>query len=377
MQHHRAYGHQVLPVFYDVDPKDVRNQSGSFAKAFAKHVLEQKMDKVEEWRRALGDVADMGGMVLGDQYESQFIQHIVHETLKMLNDSLFKGCSNIVGMPYRVQKLNRWLKDGSNDVDVAVICGIGGIGKTTVARVAYNLNFYRFQGSSFLEDIGGTLEEDDGVLDLQKKLLSDIQRGEETEAIDISSPNEGRSKIKHAVCCKRVLIVFDDVSHSNQFNEILGKRRWYCPGSKLIITTKDKHLLKNQEIPHAVFEVEKFDEHESLELFCLRAFGEAHPFEGFQEISRLAVQLSGGLPLALHVLAACLSRKSVDLWQKTLQKRNPAHDGGIQNIQVKISGGQWITKIFLIFSFCLLFSTILNKWKTALGPVWYYCCEKT
>ena len=67
MEHHRVNGHLVLPIFYDVNPALVRKQSGSFGEAFSKHVVEQRSDKVEEWRRALRKVADLGGMVLGDQ----------------------------------------------------------------------------------------------------------------------------------------------------------------------------------------------------------------------------------------------------------------------------------------------------------------------
>ncbi|PRQ45176.1 putative TIR domain, P-loop containing nucleoside triphosphate hydrolase [Rosa chinensis] len=276
MEQKNSKGHLVLPVFYDVDPSEVRKQSGSFAEAFAKHVVEQKMDKVEEWQKALNDVADLGGMVLGDQYESQFIQSIVEEIGKMLDHTALSVASGGVGIPYRVRHLNMWLKDGSNDVDVALLCGEGGIGKTTVARVAYNLNFYRFQGSSFLEDIRATYEQSDGILQLQRKLVLDIQRGNETKTTYIST-EEGRSKIKHIVCCKRVLIVFDDVKHLNQLNAILGNRDWCYPGSKIIITTRNKHLLEAQEIPHTVFEIELLDKYEGMEIFNSHAFGEAHP----------------------------------------------------------------------------------------------------
>ncbi|KAK9279828.1 hypothetical protein L1049_013510 [Liquidambar formosana] len=55
----------VLPVFYDVDPSDVRKQQGSFAEAFARHGERYKgtdMDgKVETWRAALTEVADLAG----------------------------------------------------------------------------------------------------------------------------------------------------------------------------------------------------------------------------------------------------------------------------------------------------------------------------
>ncbi|KAL6225700.1 hypothetical protein ACLB2K_004549 [Fragaria x ananassa] len=319
MEHHRVDRHLVLPIFYDVNPSEVRTQSGSFAEAFAKHVVEQSLDKVEEWRRALREVADLGGMVLGDQYESQFIHHVVDEIGRMLDHNTFKVRSKIVGMQYRVRHLNMWLKDRLNDVDVAVVDGKRGIGKTTMVRVAYNLNFYRFQGNSFLEDVTATSEEPNGILNLQRKLLSDVQRSGETEPVDVSNTDEGKSKIKHAVCCKRVLIVFDDVDHSDQLSAIIGKREWCYPGSKIVITTRHEDLLKDQEIPHAVFEVEPFDEYESLELFSWRAFGHAHPFEGYQELSKHLVRYSNGIQLVLHILGAYLSRKNVDEWQSALE----------------------------------------------------------
>jgi hypothetical protein len=53
----------VLPIFYDIEPSDVRNQTGSFAEAFAKHEEHYllDMDKVLKWRRALCEVANLSG----------------------------------------------------------------------------------------------------------------------------------------------------------------------------------------------------------------------------------------------------------------------------------------------------------------------------
>ena len=77
LEHKSTSGHFVLPVFYNVDPSRVRNQTGSFAEAFSFH--EEKfrketedreklwMEKVEGWRAALREVADLGGMVQQNQ----------------------------------------------------------------------------------------------------------------------------------------------------------------------------------------------------------------------------------------------------------------------------------------------------------------------
>ncbi|KAK4268324.1 hypothetical protein QN277_024999 [Acacia crassicarpa] len=53
----------IYPVFYDVDPSEVRHQTGNYAKAFSG--LEErygvKRDQIEEWRRALSQAADLSG----------------------------------------------------------------------------------------------------------------------------------------------------------------------------------------------------------------------------------------------------------------------------------------------------------------------------
>ncbi|RXH73634.1 hypothetical protein DVH24_016456 [Malus domestica] len=59
--------HLVLPVFYDVDPSHVRKQTGSVGKAFARSQKNQSPEKVEGWRKALAEIADLAGMVLQNQ----------------------------------------------------------------------------------------------------------------------------------------------------------------------------------------------------------------------------------------------------------------------------------------------------------------------
>ena len=63
MECRRTGRQMVLPIFYDVDPKDVRKQTGSFAEAFEKH--ENRflfdIDKVLRWRAALVEVGNLSG----------------------------------------------------------------------------------------------------------------------------------------------------------------------------------------------------------------------------------------------------------------------------------------------------------------------------
>ncbi|XP_034677487.1 disease resistance protein RUN1-like [Vitis riparia] len=67
MQCSREKGQKVLPIFYHVDPSDVRNQTGSFEEAFARYgnVTEER---VLSWRAALTQASDLSGWHVRDGY---------------------------------------------------------------------------------------------------------------------------------------------------------------------------------------------------------------------------------------------------------------------------------------------------------------------
>uniref|UniRef100_A0A7N0VIA6 TIR domain-containing protein n=1 Tax=Kalanchoe fedtschenkoi TaxID=63787 RepID=A0A7N0VIA6_KALFE len=66
MELHKSKAHSVLPVFFDVEPTVVRNQTGAYMDAFKK--LEKRfggaMDRVKKWRWALNQVASLRGLTL-------------------------------------------------------------------------------------------------------------------------------------------------------------------------------------------------------------------------------------------------------------------------------------------------------------------------
>ncbi|BFG38367.1 hypothetical protein CerSpe_246410 [Prunus speciosa] len=69
MECRRTLGQIVLPIFYDVDPSDVREQTGSFAEAFQKHEerfhgVKDKEEKIQSWRKSLTEAAGLDGLAL-------------------------------------------------------------------------------------------------------------------------------------------------------------------------------------------------------------------------------------------------------------------------------------------------------------------------
>ena len=54
-------GMAVLPVFYHVDPSEVRKQMGTFRQAFIEHEAKLNKERVEKWRYALTEVGNLAG----------------------------------------------------------------------------------------------------------------------------------------------------------------------------------------------------------------------------------------------------------------------------------------------------------------------------
>ncbi|XP_058216947.1 disease resistance protein RPV1-like [Rhododendron vialii] len=335
----RTLGHVVLPVFYDVDPSEVRKQIGSFEETFIKHeeklksetgelVKEKLKEKVGTWRAALREVADLAGMNLQNQvdgHEARFIKKII----KVVGDKLSRTTLNIdpslVGIYSQVKNIQLWLQDGPRNVGIVAICGMGGIGKTTTAKFLYDFNFSRFEGSSFLENVRETSQQQDGLLRLQRKILSDILK---TRKVKLNSITEGTAMIKDAICCKKVFVVLDDVDKLDQLDALLGVRGWLFSGSKIIITTRRERLLGVYEF-YKVHRIQHLSHEESLELFSWHAFGKCCPNNGYEEVSKRVVSYCGGIPLAIKVLGSSLSGNSLNVWKSQLEKLKVIPDSQI------------------------------------------------
>ncbi|XP_050160118.1 disease resistance protein RUN1-like isoform X1 [Malus sylvestris] len=322
--------HVVLPVFYDVDPSHVRKQTGSVGKAFARSQKNQSPEKVQGWRKALAEIADLAGMVLQNQadgYESKFIKKIVEVIGDKLSRTSLSVEPKLIGIQSQAERINLWLQDGSSHVGIFVVYGMSGIGKTTIAKHVYNSNFGSFQGSSFIENIKETADRPNGLVQIQMQLLCDILNGRE---VKIHSVSEGIIKIERAISTRRVLLVLDDVDQMDQFDAILRMKDQFYPGSKILITTRRERLLKADQVTE-VHRVQTLDYNESLKLFSWHAFGQDHPIEEYMKHSKQLVQHSDGLPLALKVLGSSLSGESIGVWESALEKLKVIPDGEIIN----------------------------------------------
>ncbi|PON42393.1 TIR-NBS-LRR-like protein [Trema orientale] len=318
----------VVPIFYHVSPSDVRKQVGSYGVAFG--TLEERfknnLDKLNQWRAALTSAANLSGWdAPTTRDESDLIERIVLDTTEKLNYvSLSNDFNGLVGMDKRSEHVESLLLiESSQDVRIVGIWGMGGMGKTTLAHVIFSRLHYQFEGYSFLENVREQWQQR-GRLDLRNKFFAELLEEENQDMVNMRF-------VKDRICRKRVLIVLDDLDDLEQFEELVRGRDWFSPGSRIIVTTRNKQLLKNIEVDR-IYKAEQLDEDEALQLFCLNAFKRNTPTRSYIELSRKVVNYAAGMPLALKVLGSHLYLKKKEEWNSALNKLKIVPNKKIQNI---------------------------------------------
>ncbi|XP_058730507.1 disease resistance protein RUN1-like [Vicia villosa] len=320
-------GKHVLPVFYDVDPSDVRHQRGIYAEAFSKHEHRFQHDSqmVSRWREALTQVANLSGWDLRHKPQSAAIKEIVQKIINILDCKSSCVSNDLVGMDSPIQELeNLLLLDSVDDVRVVGICGMGGIGKTTLATVLFDQISQQFGACCFIDDVTKIYRLHDGPLGVQKQIL-DQTLGQEHH--QICNHYNATNLIRRRLCRQRAFIILDNVGQVEQLEKIAVRREWLGAGSRIIIISRDEHILKHYGVD-AIYQVPLLDWPNSLQLLCQKAFKLDHILSSYEGLVNDLLSYADGLPLAINVLGSFLFGRDVSEWRSALDRlrENPDKD---------------------------------------------------
>ena len=220
----------------------------------------------------------------------------------------FVPSQNVIGRNDDKEKIMDLLMqlDASRNVSVIPIVGIGGLGKTTLAKLVYNdervvSHFQQLR-------MWVCVSEDFDVTRLIKEILKSAKvPGDENLGID-----QLQNSLRELLKDKKFLLVLDDVWNDdrNTWMELEDLLLGSCNGSKIIVTTRNSSVATIMGTT-SPYNLEGLPEENCMSLFVKLAFkkGEEEQYPNLLNIGRDIVKKCKGVPLAVRTLAGPLYSK--------------------------------------------------------------------
>ncbi|KAL0719993.1 hypothetical protein Bca4012_069317 [Brassica carinata] len=351
----------VITIFYDVDPSHVRKQTGEFGMAFRKTCERKTEQQKQRWKKDLTNAASILGVhshkwnqsfsLLRDS-EADMISKIATDVSNELNFTPSRDFDHLVGIEAHLADMTSLLCLESDETRIVGIWGPLGIGKTTVARAIYNQISRNFQRNLFMDNVkrsyrsGGDSDTYTLKLRLQREFLSKILDHKDMAIHHLGTAQE---RLKY----EKVLVVLDNVDKLEQLQALANGPPWFGKGSRIIVTTDNKHLLEAHKIEH-IYEVKFPSKDEALEIFSQSAFTQNAPPEGYLNLAVEVTELTSYLPLGLCVLGKALCEKSVSRWTDQLPRIKTSLNRDIEEVlMVGYNGLHDKDKVIFLHIACL------------------------
>ncbi|KAK1364498.1 putative disease resistance protein RGA3 [Heracleum sosnowskyi] len=282
----------------------------------------------------------------------------------------FEDQSLIVGRDRDVSLLVNIMMCNQNEEDLHVnaILGMGGQGKTTLARMVYNKDAVI---KMFSKRMWVTVSDDFDFMKILNQMVVSL-----TSMPSVLDNAEGLIKdLQEKLKGEKFLLVLDDVWNEkaeewdklrNSLLAVGGAR-----GSRILVTTRRQEVIDAMRCSDP-YRVQKLSEEDSWELFKHRAFtdGGVSETEAFVALGRRMVKRCGGLPLAIKTLGGLLySKRTEQEWSRIQNSEIWKLEGPLSSLRLSYDNLPY-SSLKRCFAYCSIIPKDSDIFKDQLIQIW-------